>query len=737
MALPLVDMKGVRSRHTGLSVDYAKPCTARANRLCHVCKNTAAWNGFFINVGLELREGNCGALSLLGAREGVTLANMATAEEKTRAATLLYWLLTQHRCVVMAAINDDVFVGHENVVCRALSGSVGKISALTLLRSSAKAVMNSALVTAVRSMKHLAELSLMIDTQEHIANLGQLLRNSSSLKVLRALQLKEGLCVSNDFLGGLYRNKTLSFLAITTAILEASCSCCPPSEFKSAAFAWYLATSRSLRALQLIAPNHGPEVDVRAICQAVSLNPVLTQLELGLTTLKEEFAAPIRNLLHSTKTLRRFSITYTCVEERYRHAVIPEAACLSVPVSYCLRCGTLHGEETDRIKPWIQALLQENGSLNELGFSMFGFCTLECRAFLKALAKNTTLRKVTMHRLGQNASEFCKFLTTTGVMDRVTTDIVCDVAYPSTMGLPRHEVGQLANLYFSDLERTLLQVAACQLVTHVMLKVFSFLCLTRVNTPANSPLIQLIRKAPALVSLAILVDQGCCSRCWNRCAPSFCDAVLHNTAIRSLNVTLPQNPRMGLLPLADLLQRSPGLCQFALVHPSPEAFGDFVRELSKPKLKENYNLALVKLTHNGPDLVEEKLKIQNVVYRNVTLASRAACFVVGPADFGKDDTRYRNKDTAEALEEMSGYPLLVEELASQGINKQQALDRIAASLMSMDDLHEFMRLAGVVRDEIVCLDSVDGSTQLDNLNVYCLRHIRKYLKMSDIIDSPL
>ncbi|XP_070385612.1 uncharacterized protein [Dermacentor albipictus] len=79
MALPLVDMDGICSCHTGLSVDYKKPCTASPKKLCHVCKNAAAWNGFFLNGGLELREVNCEAPSLLGAREGATIPNMAMA----------------------------------------------------------------------------------------------------------------------------------------------------------------------------------------------------------------------------------------------------------------------------------------------------------------------------------------------------------------------------------------------------------------------------------------------------------------------------------------------------------------------------------------------------------------------------------------------------------------------------------------------------------------------------------
>lgn len=69
------------------------------------------------------------------------------------------------------------------------------------------------------------------------------------------------------------------------------------------------------------------------------------------------------------------------------------------------------------------------------------------------------------------------------------------------------------------------------------------------------------------------------------------------------------------------------------------------------------------------------------------------------------------------------------------ISKQQALDKIAASLTNMAGLNEFMRLWRCSRRD--CLDSVDGSTQLVDLNEYCLRHIREYLKISDIIDSPL
>lgn len=150
--LGLVDMKDVHSRHTGLSLDYTKPCTLLRNRLCHVSNTTAAWNGFFVNVGLELQESSSGDLSLTALRNNMKKACRATHKEKAQAATLLHWLLTKHRCVKSVSISEDVFVGLEDIVCSALSGSVG-VTVVELLVFSSWQLLSEAVITSLNSVK--------------------------------------------------------------------------------------------------------------------------------------------------------------------------------------------------------------------------------------------------------------------------------------------------------------------------------------------------------------------------------------------------------------------------------------------------------------------------------------------------------------------------------------------------------------------------------------------------------
>ncbi|KAL3183760.1 hypothetical protein MRX96_033834 [Rhipicephalus microplus] len=333
---------------------------------------------------------------------------------------------------------------------------------------------------------------------------------------------------------------------------------------------------------------------------------------------------------------------------------------------------------------------------------------------------------ITIPVLGQTPIEFCKSLKMTKVMRRVTTDIVCDVAYSFSRRSPIRNLTNLVPVRFSKIESTLSDLSACQVVTHVQLRVHSFLCESELTDAPASPLVQLVRKAPALNTLVILVERYCCSECWNKISRPLCDAILHNTAIRTLRMNFRKNPDVQLLPLADLLHRNPGLHKFALKPPGHVAFAEFVQHVSKPQLWDNYNLAFIDLGDNGRGLLKEKLVIQNVVDRNLNLAMRAARFVGG----------VRSKDGAEALEKMSGSAFLVQKVCDVlRLKKDRAVERIAKSARYIQDMEEFLRLSGVMRRELVCRDSVCGSAQLTNLNAQCLHHIRQYLKFSDVAES--
>ncbi|KAH9375857.1 hypothetical protein HPB48_014559 [Haemaphysalis longicornis] len=85
---------------------------------------------------------------------------------------------------------------------------------------------------------------------------------------------------------------------------------------------------------------------------------------------------------------------------------------------------------------------------------------------------------------------------------------------------------------------------------------------------------------------------------------------------------------------------------------------------------------------------------------------------------------------------MHSHPELVEELARlEEVDQARAAAMILDGLRSMDGLHEFMRLAGVVRKQVSCHTCEDGRTQLDTLNEHCWRAVRRYLKLHDIKES--
>ncbi|KAH6924602.1 hypothetical protein HPB50_020048 [Hyalomma asiaticum] len=712
----LLDMKGVRSRHTGLSVDYEKPCSRSHYRLCHVYSNTSAWNGFFMNVGLQLQENSVGDMTIVPQRQSKNTPYKSTQEEKAQAATLLYWLLTKHTCVKAVVINEDVFQGHEEIVCSALTGSAG-ISVLSLWLSSSTALLEGGVMSSLHSMKQLSTVRVSVNASvELFAGLAILLRTSSPLEVLRTVHVNANGCPA------LHYNLEA---CIKTRPLQGLCRSTDPQLVLGSS---NLMLNQSLTALCVTATKHGAEVDVRFICEIVRRSTTITHFTLVLLKLEEKHAAPIKEMLVHTTKLKRFSLTYSDIEEPYTYAIAPRYMDSLTSEQYCLDCRSVHMLETFRVKPWIEALLHGSRSVNELCFSLSAFCAVECRAFLNALSKNSTLNVVTIPNLGQIPSEFCKSLTMSGVLHKVATDIICRVVYPGILPAEHRKPGHPVNVPFTELERTLSGAAACGLVTRVRFNVRSFLCLPGVTDPAASPFVQLIRKAPALVAVNIRVENGCCSRCWNETAPVLCDAVLHNTSIGTLGIKLPRNPTMNLLPLVNLLHRSRGLYKFTLEPPCPKVFAEFLHEVSKPKLWDNYSLGEVDLRCYGPDLTEELLVVQKVADRNNSLAMRAVSFLTGRL----------SKANAAALEKMAGYPFLAKKVCdSLSVNKQQALDTIARCLRTMADMELFMRLSGVVNRKIVCGKSSDGSTQLTALNEYCLRHIRQYLSISDIADSPL
>ncbi|XP_075534643.1 uncharacterized protein LOC142568673 isoform X5 [Dermacentor variabilis] len=110
--------------------------------------------------------------------------------------------------------------------------------------------------------------------------------------------------------------------------------------------------------------------------------------------------------------------------------------------------------------------------------------------------------------------------------------------------------------------------------------------------------------------------------------------------------------------------------------------------------------------------------------RNSGLVTRAAEFVSGH----RLDRRY-----AAALEVVGCCPPLLEEFAQQqSLTVVDATPIIQRALRSIESMHDFMRLVGVVRERVVCHPRKDGRRQLDDLDDDCWRLIRRHITLFDV-----
>ncbi|KAH7975403.1 hypothetical protein HPB52_001394 [Rhipicephalus sanguineus] len=154
---------------------------------------------------------------------------------------------------------------------------------------------------------------------------------------------------------------------------------------------------------------------------------------------------------------------------------------------------------------------------------------------------------------------------------------------------------------------------------------------------------------------------------------------------------------------------------------------DFVLPLSEA-MGGNYNLLEVQLHSTakvGADARRCLFRIRETTRRNSRLLERAAAFKqITPLDW----------HTANALEKVSQHPALVRELAEkEGIAAHEVARMVKSLLRSVDGLHDFMRLTGVVKKRVVCAPSVDScGMQLHDLNTYCWRVVRQYLSFDDV-----
>ncbi|XP_070379819.1 uncharacterized protein [Dermacentor albipictus] len=89
-----------------------------------------------------------------------------------------------------------------------------------------------------------------------------------------------------------------------------------------------------------------------------------------------------------------------------------------------------------------------------------------------------------------------------------------------------------------------------------------------------------------------------------------------------------------------------------------------------------------------------------------------------------------------ALDRVVHHTALPEEVAKlASVSEADASAMVLRAFARLQGLDDYMLLAGVVRERVVCYPRDDESVQLDGLNDYCWAAVRRYLFIGDVKGS--
>ncbi|KAL1436058.1 hypothetical protein MTO96_010814 [Rhipicephalus appendiculatus] len=703
----LHDMTSAKGYFSGRAIDYQRPCTSGEGRLCDIFRELPLWNEFFWHVCLQLTELSPGQLSLIETYG--TKVPYRITKQKQQAATLLYHLLTLHRCIVSVKLNDYIIKGHDQLICDALRQS----SSLTKLDMGGYVDVGMTasyrLVAVLPHLTQLRELELGILRFGYASSkrLAEFLASTRSLKTLNMARQYFNCDHAFYVARGLEQNVTITTLLLRMSAIEHFWSS------RDAIFAYFNEAS-TVRTLSVTAC---PSVKnkVSKIVELMFLNNTISELNLNDFIINIGHLQLITALLIENGTLRSLNFV-ACI---YEPSPQYEA---DTSVVYTESFGYV----SSRIHPWVVALTK-NQTLEELTLSLSWFEADEWRFFFKALASNASLQKINVSWFRrEDVTDIFQAMRETGVQERffvgahhIFEDTV--VAVTECKQMSCIEVDSTISPKFEPLLTASCLMPACTHMTSLCMVLDKEIF----NVTVVSLLAQCISGAMALRTLELTFrNNGPIFYHDDRIQRALVQALSVNTTIRSLHICGLLFDETETQMLAETLQSSRTLCEFSFLPHGHESPISFLRKLS-PIVSSNYTLQGLHLPERF-DLGGEFFTVAEVVRRNNVLVTRATHFVKGTM----------HKHCAEAFELVHSTPGLVASVQnSTSVDENQAALKIRKRLNNFSEIDIFMKVAGVVKDSVECHPRDDGKIQLVDLNRDCWLHIRRYLMVSDILDT--
>lgn len=697
-------------------VELQVPCTAAEHRTCQIVDHLPAVNNLLSLVGLRLRElsEGDGQLAVVDSRMFLSSWVNRMKQERFR---FLAWLLNSHRCVTSLYLNDVSLLKLLKYSCCGLLD--GNSSLKSLNEGSRSGITDSDDVCDI--IPEVAQLEKLEVLGESLG-LGIVEALSEVLRTKSLSALKVFCCRRNRdeevdaFVSALKASSTLRELSVNAGLFSDS-----PGRGKIA-FMEYLENNTVLEKLNI----YGNERDLtKCVLMGMCKNRSVSDLSLFGDCFDFGTHLLLRDLLLENAVLKSF--TMSAIDGR--HALSHE----------------------EGFEEWLEALGKNRG----LRYIRFPFAMIphdQWGSFFETVSTHTSLKEVVVEVSGWKQCEevqgthydkvrefepyeledvlhsalldVCKMLENSGAKHKVTFTFVALQSHPLVEARrepPDFPLPVLPGAMTSpsmDLLKQLCSFDSCRMTE---LKV-ELSCLQG----HSSGVAQFIKETTTLKKLFLSNRLDYNVPSIDSIRSNILESLSQNTSIIEVTLHAKWQCAESLQHLANVVKSSTTIRALKISIQMPQRFPERAGRLPVD-ISENYSLcsfSLLAYVEMSTVWTCGWLAWYNTSWRNSGIVARAARFV--------KRTRC-DRRCASALETLSRHPALVAELAEVlTVTDAEAASLVQTRLSHIRDMHEFMRLAGVVKHRVTCEPREDGRKQLRDLNEDCWRHVMRYLKLDDI-----
>ncbi|XP_077553475.1 uncharacterized protein LOC144168345 [Haemaphysalis longicornis] len=686
----------------GTSIALPQLCTASDGRPCHILDQLPACNELLTAIRCRLDDEEPDKLSLVSS-SGLP-ENSATEAERREACALIFWLLKSHRCLdtVELFMHKSLQEAEENqaLILRSLRTAPALRKLKLHYALSSQSVIPELSCLSFLTLLETLECSVT-DSLEMAAVLGPLLETSFSLTTLKL----------DVFHADLYGNELWAALATCKLLKTLHVRFCESNFYTKSdncvSFYESLQQMSTLTSIHIAYTYSHPAQGLISVLKALCGNKGLLNVSFYRFIVDYEEALAIENFLVENSGIRNLELR-SC---RWRNDGA-KAACYDTDDFDTL---------TPRILPWL-SILKTNQGLQKLCLNFGGFLPAECAAFLEELARNRTLRIVSIEDFQQYYSCLCRRgqRSNNGGVSGTIRGRHPEIILAECEQIRQVNLGIYTSEALAWFVTAAVPLGLCHRVTELQLSLDHW----RVPTQESASVIaEFIKASNTLTRIKLYFYSSGDPRnlAFWEARSTFIRAVHLNPSIKHFILWYPDCTAADAEELACAIRESKSICYLDLGL-GPDSGLLFIFHIW-PRISRNYTLVRAHV-RDIPHLGRAGYRrFLSVAARNRHLVARAAKFAAGSS----------SRACAEAMECVSCNPALVDKLCERAsVDETEACTMISQSLRVLQDLDYFMQISGVVKRRVACHMDVSGGLQLDDVDQYSWRCVRKYLGLADV-----